>query len=261
MNAIITLKENNQTFTLTRTAAQHAAPGKGLVEFKKLSLSASTLRKDEVLTLKAEIEGEQIAHIYVEVYLKVDGQRIGPMIQEFVLSAENKEVGGVTYPVWGKKISISQNVPLGFPVLSHGGQSTLGAASPEKYTLVDSEKSYRMHGLLGLKNGSESYKARARFDANGKLISMTAVKEQHGKGFSREITLKPGDTFQPLLKIFPASELEDGLEFAADQVDADLSLMRSIQKPWAGDYEVGLRVQDVDGNSYYQVEALKVTGD
>jgi hypothetical protein len=261
MNTKITLNQDKQTFTLTSTAAQHAAPGAGLVEFKKLSLSASSLSQSETLTLKAEIEGKQIAQIFVEVYLKEQGQRIGPIIQEFVQAPENKEVGGVVYPVWEKKISISQTVPLGFPVLTNGKQSTLGAASPEKYTLVDSEKSYRMHGLLGLKNGAETYKARARFDAAGKLISMTAVKESHGKGLSREITLKSGDTFQPLVKIFPALDLEGGLEFAADQVDAGISMQRTIQQPWVGEVEVGLRVQDVDGNSYYQVEPLKITGD
>lgn len=259
MNASITLKHDKQTFTLTSTAAHATAPGAGLVEFKKLSLSANSLRQGETLTLKAEIEGKQIAHIFVEVYLKEQGQRIGPILQEYVQAPENKEVGGIVYPVWGKKNSISQPIPLEFPVLTNGKQSTLGAAAPEKYTLVESEKSYRMHGLLVMKNGSETYKARARFDAAGKLISMTAVKEQHGKGFSREITLKPGDTFQPLVKIFPATEMQDGVEFAADQVDAGLSMQRTTRQPWVGEYEVGLRVQDVDGNSYYQVVPLKVT--
>ena len=261
MNASITLQQNNQVYTLTSTAFPQAAPGEGLVQFKKLSLSSSTVRKDEVLSIKAEIEGEQIAQIFIEVYLKVDGQRIGPLIQEFVQAPENKEVGGVTYPVWGKKLSIAERVSLHFPVLINGQQSTLGAAAPEKYTLVESEKSYRMHGFLVMKNGSQTYKARARFDAAGKLISMTAVKESHGKGLSREITLKPGDTFQPLVKIFSTSEMEDGLEYAADQVDAGLSMKRTNQQPWVGEYEVGLRVQDVDGNSYYQVEPLKVTAE
>jgi hypothetical protein len=258
MKALITLQQDNQTFTLTSTAVHHVVPGEGQVEFKKLSLSANTLSKGGSLTLNAEIEGKQIAHIFVEVYLKVEGQRLGPLVQEYIQAPENKEVGGVVYPVWGKKISISQPIALGFPVLTSGKQSTLGAASPEKYALVDSGKSYRMHGLLVMKNGSETYKARARFDAAGKLISMTAVKEQHGKGFSREITLKPGDTFQPLVKIYPAADMEEGLEFAADQVDAGLGMQRTTRQPWAGDYEVGLRVQDVDGNFYYQVEPLKI---
>jgi hypothetical protein len=259
MKPMITFEHDKQTYTLTQPGGKAAAPGAGAVTFTEFTLSAKKLRTDDPLTMQVELEGEKIAHVLLEVYMMVEGQRMGPLTQSYCLAPENKTVNGVSYPVWGEKISLTASVALFFPVLISGKARTLGAACVEKYTLAAHESTYRINGLLVINQGRSQYKARACFDAEGKFLSMTAVKEQHGRGFSRGITLKSGDTFQPLIKGYSDLNQDEGADYAADAVEAQASMQRSLLPAKAGSYAVGVRVQDLDGNSVVKFETVEVS--
>jgi hypothetical protein len=214
-------------------------------------ISALTLEGE---TLTAEINGEHIAYIFLEILMK-DGETFyGPVLREYVPADSDKETGGLLRPNWSDPIRLSIPLRPNLTLLTDGADSAFAFCLPE---------GYRVSGchLDGQYTSAESQsRARIVFDGDGKIKEILAFKQQRMKSIPRPITPKPGDTFAPFVQFITS---EDGIWKNETVLSTPLTfgaqpfrLEKESLIP--GKYLVGILVQDLDGGFTRKYVSLAV---
>jgi hypothetical protein len=255
MNQNVTFNHLGKPLNLFTDQASAHAPGKGNVTIKSLSLSENRIIAGQSLTLSAQIEGEQIAHIFVVAYLIKDGFAYGPIHQEFCTAPLSKTVGDVTYPQWEGKINLLHPLTLETPLLTNGIQQSFGVAVPQTYGAKDQEQQYQVIGWYSQPGTSVHKKARLRFNVAGKLSSIMVVGGKTART-AREITPQAGDIFIPQARCYPMEEdtisMDEGKIMQADEITLSWTLQRVMQPALPGEVFIGVLLEDMDGKHYQQ---------
>jgi hypothetical protein len=261
MNQKVTFTQLGKTLTLSAEPSVTKTLTKGEVEVKSLNLSAESIQAGQPLTLSAELEGEQIAHIFVVAYLVHDGIAYGPVYQAFCTAPLSKTVGGVVYPEWETKINFSHTFTLELPLLDNEGQQSFGFAKPLTYAAQPDEQLYEVSGWFTRQDRTERSKVRLRFTAEGKLLNMITTGKKV-PGIAREFSPQAGDLFSPFAKSFHNSinllSADEDRFMLADEIALSWDLQRVYQPALAGEYYVGIMIEDMEGNYYRQGKQVKV---
>jgi len=214
------------------------APGAGKFEIEQLNIS------DE-LTLTAQISGENIAYLFVEILMK-DGEKFyGPVLREYIPADSDKETGGIKRPNWGNPISLSLPLRPSLTLLTDGVDSAFAFAIPEGY----GNSGNRLDGQFTPAAEGKQSRARITFDSDGKIIEILAFKEQRTKSTPHALTPKNGDTFAPFVQALTETDgnwqAETVLATALTFGEQPFRLEKESLIP--GEYLVGIVVQDLDG--------------
>jgi hypothetical protein len=217
------------------------APGRFASDFE---ISQLALDGD---TLTAQISGEHIAYLFVEILMKDGDKYYGPVLREYIPADSDKETSGVKHPDWSNPISLSIPLRPSLTLLTDGVNSAFAFCIPEGYRVSGCHLDGQYTSAA---EGSQS-RARITFDGDGtpRAKEILAFKEQRMKSIPRPVTPKPGDTFAPFVQVLTEEDgrwtTETVLSTALTFGDQPFRLEKESLIPC--EYLVGVLVQDLDG--------------
>ena len=233
------------------------APGSGDITVGEVTSTADTLAPDETATISADISGNNIGYVfyYVSYYSEEDDSYLMADM-EFLSSETTREVGGTLYPDWGdgSDFTVSTDWTPVVYYLSDGTTEAFVYLEPEIYGATYEEDVYTLYGSFA-PGGDESkaQEAMIKFDGNFAMKSFWVFTGEDGTGAPREATLEDGDTFtvyQLWQEVNPDTQewefnyyLGDVLTFSGQPFEV------VAYNAFPGTYEVGITVEDYDGNS------------
>ncbi len=272
--------------------SQLPAPGRGEINIAPLTGSGGVIDREGTSILKTTISGDQIAYIYL-VSLIQAGDRYFYYSMDYILGDSSQEVGGVSFPIYERvdgsiPISIKWS-PRGKGVCngelcmfalvvpeSYPSQEKKGLFSPLKKALhflfpsifpgsKDKIETYAAFGEYLYSDSRVQCPAKMIFDVKtGKLLRILSIAETQGMGVLRysEIIPRPGDQF-----IFADYWLspDGGIDFHANRETGnvmtfgDEKIYYGIGEATTGTFEVGIMVDDMDGNRIIRTATVQVT--
>jgi hypothetical protein len=212
------------------------APGAGKFEITRLELS-------EDFTLAAEISGENIAYLFLEILLKDGDRYYGPVLRESIPADLNKETDGVKRPDWGNHINLSLPLRPRLTLLTDGVDSAFAFCHPKGYDVPGCQ-------INGQFTSAESqFRARLEFDGDGNIGQVLALKERGATSKPHVLTPHAGDTFAPFVQILTE---EDGkwkteLALSTPLKFGEKTFQLVTESPIPGEYLAGILAQDLDG--------------
>ena len=232
------------------------SPGSGNITVSELYTSADELYPDELLTLSADISGNNIGYLYYYAsYYFEDDDSYVLADMGYLNSDTMKDIGGSIYPDWGdgEDFTIETEWSPTVYYLNDGVDEAYVYLEPEVFGETYEDDVYTLYGLYA-PGGDDSMEQEAmiRFDGNFDLKSFWVFTGEDGTGAPREATLEEGDTFTPWLLWQEYNEdtgyweyvyyLGDTLNFSGEP----FSIIAYDAFP--GIYEVGIMAEDYDGN-------------
>jgi hypothetical protein len=227
------------------------APGTGNYKIGAMQLEADKIASGESLNLSVQISGENIAFLFTEVYYKdlEFAYYYGPVTQEYVRSAVEKEANGLVHPVWDQEINLSLEIKPIIRVVTDGMNAAFAFMHPVGY----GSEEYQLEGLF-TKNGSGNLnKARLKFDNTGELTDKRVIQEKHGRLVTHDLAIKSGDMFIPGVHVLTALNLSNPRMHTLHGISGTLNKLEDPfhwvdEAALAGDYLLGLVVEDFNGD-------------
>ncbi len=249
------------------TNAQVAAPGAGEITIAPISVSASQIGPDGVVTLSTEISGSNIGYIYY--YVSYYDQESGSYLTAdmgFINSENTREIGGIYYPDWGNEgvISIDYDWEPTLYYMSDGNQANDQFAffEPSVYGVDASGDIYTVRGTYTFADSGSEIDAVMKFNGEGDMQSIFGFNGENGSGAPREITPQAGDTFTITEEWLDFDQNPDG-EFVdyigGTMTFGDKHFEMVPYYAYSGDYTLGIIVTDLNGNSVTEFVEVTVT--
>lgn len=238
------------------TGATVEAPGSGDITIGEVTSTSYELVPDETATIFADVSGTNIGYVFYYVsYYSEDDDSYLMADMEFLSSETSKEIGGSVYPDWGEDTTFTVSTDWSPTVyyLNDGADEAFIYLEPEIYGATYEEDVYTLYGLYA-PGGDESKQQEAmiKFDGYFELKSFWVFTGEDGTGAPREATLEVGDTFTvyQLWQEYNAETeawefnyyLADILTFSGEPFTV------VAYEAFPGIYEVGISVEDYDGN-------------
>jgi hypothetical protein len=246
------------------TGGTTRAPGSGEIRISNLKASSRTAAPGQPVILTADIEGENIGHIYLMVgYLDENANSLFIIDQDYLESDPTRELDGVYYPTWSENTEFTLQFewdPVVFN-LSDGQNSATALFRPVSYGESFEEALYSVDGRYTFSNGSGSVPARLYFK-NGLLQQVVGFTGEADTGAPREIIPSTGDSFtvqETWLDLNQDGSVrervsQDGITlFFGDDVLQWESLAAA-----PGRYVVGFVVEDMDGDQVQSFLPIQV---
>ena len=237
-------------------AAAVRAPGAGQITVGPVEKSSEVARPGEPVTLRAEVDGDNIGYIYFFTgFYDQSANSIFVADQDYLDSGDTREVNGVYYPEWGEGAFVVEFPwePLMFAI-DDGANRVTVALQPERYGAGFTDAVYSVDGLYTYAADGEQRRARLYFrdGALQQVMGFTNDTGDASTGAPREIIPEVGDTFTPDEQWL---DLDNGGQVVGRSIEPGGVLtfgaepMRWIELDAAvGDYVVGFIVEDLDGN-------------
>lgn len=250
----IAFNEPEKGSTPSKTVNTAGAPGSGNYRISSLQFAVEKIAPGEALDLSVQIFGENIAHLYTEIYYKDKelNYYYGPVTQEYIHSTNEKESSGLVHPVWGSEINLALKITPVFRVLTDGLSAAFAFTQPLAYNLEGSQ----LEGLFTKKGSGNSNRARLKFDDNGELTDRRIIQEKRGRLVTHELAIKTGDQFIPVVQILTDLNISNprmhpihGISGTLTKLEESFHWVDEAAIP--GDYVLGLVVEDFNGDKYH----------
>lgn len=238
------------------TGATVEAPGSGNITVSEVTTSTDTLAPSETATISADVSGTNIGYVfyYVSYYSPEDDSYLMADM-EFLNSDTTHDIGGTLYPDWGdgSAFTVSTDWSPTVYYLSDGTTEAFVYLEPEVYGATYEEDVYTLYGLYA-PGGDESNQQEAmiKFDGNFEMKSFWVFTGSDGTGAPREATLEDGDTFtvyQLWQEVNPDTQEWEFNYYLGDVLTFSGEPFTIVPyEAFAGTYEVGISVEDYDGN-------------
>ena len=228
------------------------APGAGQITLSPIELSDTVVAPGQSVLMSSVVRGDNIGHIYFFAgYQDRDANSIYVADTDFLESDSSREVGGVTYPDWGKgdfNLEFEWE-PIVFAL--DDGQNTVQALlTPQSYGATDEDAVYTVDGTYTYVDGEQ--RAARLYLSNGELRNVYGFTEAGQTGAPREILPQPGDRFTVSENWYDLSS--NGQMATPAAQDGGTITFGSQPVTWkildaaAGDYVIGFIAEDLDGN-------------
>jgi hypothetical protein len=227
------------------------APGAGEITFPALSVFAD----GQTVQLEAEVNGEQIARVFLEVlWENPQGWLVGPVARVELPAPQTRDISGVKIPVWDKSNWITADWQPTLRLLISGQQAAWAFLWPEQNPGGGTGQEYRLYAIWQPQEGQE-HKVRLHFAADGTFLRMADLGGGQGRpGKSRAATPRPGDSITPELTwLHP--DVETGGWQSLPGFGNTLSLgtqsLRWEEMPvMPGRYQIGILALDMDNQPH-----------
>ncbi|MRS02636.1 hypothetical protein EG832_05335, partial [bacterium] len=182
-----------------KTSDAVSVPGEGKYQIHTLTLASDKVAPGDSLMLSAQISGENIAFLYTELYYKDKefDYYYGPLTQEYIRSAVEKEANGLVHPAWDTEINLSLEIKPVLRVITDGINAAFAFMHPVAYGHED----YQLEGLFTKKDSGNSNRARIKFDHSGEMTDKRVIQEKRGRLVTHDLTIKSGDMFIPAVHV------------------------------------------------------------
>jgi hypothetical protein len=245
------------------TGMPSRAPGAGTITLSEVTTSADSLTPGESVKLSTSITGQNIGYVYLFIGLyDASSNSIFEADTDYLESSDTRELNGIYYPVWPDSDSFKINFNWDGSVfsVSDGATSVLALFNPAAYGATAKEAIYTLNGTYTFADTGEQKYAQLLF-MDGKLTQVFGYQGADDTGAPAEITPSNGDTFTIMQKWMDL----DTSGYVTQEVDVPgdtLTFNRDSVFTWsavyapAGDYLVGFKVADLDGNTSQSFAAI-----
>ncbi|MCU0485220.1 MAG: clostripain-related cysteine peptidase [Anaerolineales bacterium] len=238
------------------------APGTGTISISKIRLSDTEAAPGSPVTIGADISGENIGYVKLFVgYLDSASNSIFIADMDYLESSDTREVDGVYYPVWpADEFALEYDwEPVVFSI-SDGTRSVVALFKPQSYGATWEEATYTVDGTYTYADEGQSVHARLYF-SNGLLQHVYGFTGPGSTGAPREIIPSTGDTFT--VQEFWLDVNASGQATQSTQDGGTLTFGNNMftweeQYAAAGEYIVGLVVEDLDGTATQSLVQITV---
>jgi hypothetical protein len=232
-------------------------PGAGAINLSPINLSggvsAGVAAPGKPVTLRTKVSGPNVGYIYFFTgYYDQASNSIFVADQDYLESAQTREVKGVYYPDWGTgdfNLEFEWE-PLMYAI-ADGRQSVQAALAPQTYGASPKDTVYTVDGIYTFTDGSGSRYARLYF-RDGQLRQVFVFTGENGTGSPREVTIQRGDQFTVLETWIDLDASGKPAKTETQKGDTitfgDQVLNWKELSAAQGDYLVGFIVEDLDGN-------------
>ena len=229
----------------------------------EMEISGDTASVGEPVTISTTVMGERVGYMYVFTGILDDETgNVYILDIDYLDSDATKEEDGVIYPDWGDEGEMEIEFdwePVQFAITD--GETYIPALlEPDIYGASLEETTYTVDGYYTFNGGGTRY-ARLYFSGEGFLYQVMVFSGMEDRGAMAEVIPNEGDTFTVFEQWIESAEdgevtfwyaESDSLTFGGNPITWDF-----IEAP-AGDYVVGLLVEDLDGNQYEQYVTVSV---
>ena len=229
------------------------APGAGDIRFPALYLYSN----GEALHLEAEINGNKIARVYLDVYFEAEnGWLAGPVYRCMVDAPQSREIGGVPIPIWAENNKLSAIWKPAVPLLICGNEAAWGFARPAQ----SNPKEIWINAIWISEKREQS--VRLSFSLDGELTRMTILDKDNVSAHrgSRGQLPQPGDQITPAVNWLHREDktwqIAPGSSNAITITNQSLHLEKITCPP--GRYHIGLLVYDLDNQPHREMIAFKI---
>lgn len=250
----IAFNEPNNASVPSKLIQTLVAPGAAKYQIDTLQLEADKISPGESLKLSVQISGENIAFLFTEIYFKDQeyDYYYGPLMQEHVRSAVEKEITGLVHPVWDSEINLSLEISPVIRVLTDG----LNAAFAFMHPLEYAQEGCQLEGLFTKKDSGNANRARLKFDLDGEMTDKQIILEKRGRLVTHDLTIKSGDMFIPTVKVLTDFNLSNPKMHSLRGISGTLTKLEDPfhwvdEAALAGDYLLGLVIEDYNGDQYH----------
>ncbi len=237
-----------------KTSDVVSVPGAGKYQINSLTLASDKIAPGDSLTLSAQISGENIAFLTTELYFKDKefDYYYGPVTQDYVRSAVEKEANGMVHPSWEPEIKLSLEIKPLFRVITDG----IGAAFAFMHPVGYGQEEYQLEGLFTRKDSGNASRARLKFDNSGEMTDKRVIQEKHGRLATHDLAIKSGDMFIPAVHVLTNMNLSNPKMHTLHGISGTLTKLEDSfhwvdEAALPGDYLLGLVVEDFNGDKYH----------
>ena len=231
-------------------------PGQGQISVSPLRVDSSVAAPGQPITMSADIQGENIGHIYLFVgYLDAASNAIYVADMDYLESPDTREVNGVYYPQWGKSGDFTLNFvwdPIVFG-LSNGSATISSLFTPQDYGKSAENATYAVEGTYTFAETGEMRNALLYFQ-NETLQSVFAFSGQETASAPREVTPSLGDSFtasQRWLDLNDNGSIREIVSLPGKTLTFSAEPFTWQQLYAAqGEYILGFLIEDLDGQQY-----------
>ncbi len=224
------------------------APGGGEIEIPQPELSADSIETGQPVKCKVIVKGQAIAHIFQESMLQVGDKLVGPLTRDYLRSASDRQVKGITRPRWEAVNQIEFESLPRLDLLYCGTSFTLACLSPVFYGVTPENQIWALEGIYQ-RGGGEPFRVKLEFDADGRLVNKTGYYPTAHAEIAVPFALlfEEGDTFEPYVTL-TSSDGSVTLATASPVMLSDGNALR-VEKaqPPKGVFQIGIAVEDFDG--------------
>jgi len=243
------------------------APASGGITIAPLQASASEIGPDGKITINTEVTGKNVGYIYIYsmYYYEKDGSFLAAE-SDYIFSENTKEVNGVVYPDWGTedviRLEVEWTPTIYFITDGNEANDQFALFEPQTYGVTSEQDTYAVRGVYTFADSGDQRGATLEFTGEGKFKRLLIFMNKDGSGAPRVMTPNPGDQF---------TITDQWLEFKnnpeGEFVDYDGGTMTFGEKPlewvpyysYAGQYVVGIVVEDLDGKTTEEFVEVIVT--
>lgn len=254
------LAKNNKPASKTRIIG----PGAETVKLDPIVLSAGETQVGQSVSLTTSASGENVAYVYLftgRFNEALDSLQIVDL--DYIDAEQTIEIDGMVVPDWG-----GSEIPLDLEwqpveyVLTDGETSLAAMLQPETYGAELADTYYSVDGTYQFASDEADCFARLLFDGEGKLVRVMGFQGSDDSGAQTEIIPTNGDQFTILDQWIPVNDTTDELNYeqkpAGTLTFGDSPWTWESQDAPAGDYVVGVIVEDLDGNTYEEYALVTV---
>ncbi|PKO01141.1 MAG: hypothetical protein CVU42_01460 [Chloroflexi bacterium HGW-Chloroflexi-4] len=260
----IAFNEPDHSGVPSKSNPSHIAPGAGKYQIIAFELASVKVTAGEALSLLAQINGENIAFLYTELYLK-DPERdyyYGPLMHEHVRSKVEKEINGLIHPVWDSDINLSVEIAPLIRVLTDGINAAFAFMHPGRY----GQEEVQLEGLFTKKNSGKADRARLKFDLHGEMIDKQIILEKRGRLMTHDLVIKSGDMFIPAVHVLTTQNLATPQMRSIHGISGTITKLEDPfhwvdEAPLPGDYLLGLVIEDFNGDRFHHYLPFTIVGE
>jgi len=239
-------------------------PGAGEIEVSAVQISSQSVAPGQVVTMKADISGENIGYAYLFVgFYDRQSNSIYIADIDYLESSNTREIDGVYYPDWGDRTEFTLEYdwePILFAI-DDGEKSALAMFNPESYGKSFEETIYTVDGEYTYADSGDIRYARLYFN-DGLLRQVFGFTHQDFTGAPREITPQSGDQFTILEKWMDLDSQGNVVDTAFQEGETltfgDQMFTWEELDAAQGEYIIGFIIEDLDGKSYEAYTPIRV---
>jgi hypothetical protein len=247
--------------------ARIPAPGAAQVVIAPLTLSTASINSGDTVNIQTDISGDQIAYINLVGMIKHDNRYLAYFI-DYVQGKNNLIQDGVNYPGWERqngKIHIDLDWNLAMDGVCADEVCAFALLNPDLYTPKPEDLQYFTEGWYTFGKTGERIEATMYFDNYGENQIRNIVGHTGAAGsvsIPSQITPKPGDKFTFLdtwWDVDSKGNITDSYQEGNTLTFGNKPFSWGSQLPQAGEYSIGIMVEDMDGNLTFQFAPVTVS--
>ncbi|PKO15771.1 MAG: hypothetical protein CVU39_09615 [Chloroflexi bacterium HGW-Chloroflexi-10] len=252
--------------SVVSSGAEIESPARGGISLSSISLSAEVIDIEESVTMSVDVTGNNIGYIYYYVaWYEEESDSWLTADMGYVGSDEIKESAGIYYPDWGEEpsfnVSMDWEPTLYYISNGYEDEDQFAFFEPEVFGATPETDVYSVYGTYTFAKSGKQYDAVIRFDGNGDMKAIYGFTGKDGQGALSQITPSENDEFTVTEEWLEFTEDENGelVNYEGGTITfRDQNLTMQPYYGYAGDYVLGIIVEDLDGNRTEEYAYLTV---